>query len=184
MNIIIKDKNIQLRNNVKDYLSKKIVKIEKHYADLGEAVVLFAKDKNTFSVEITLTGNNILLRSEEKNRESFEKAIDLAVDRLDSQIKKYKGKKFGQKKSAGSVIKEQTKEEIIAANTEIDKEVADPGLVKVKKFTMKPTTLDEAIEAMELTGHTFYFFQNIDNGLYSVVYKRDDGDYGLIEPTK
>lgn len=184
MNIVIKDKNVQLRNNVKEYLEKKLVKIEKHFSNIGEVVALFAKDKNTFSVEITLTGENLLLRSEEKNNVGFETAIDQAVDKLDSQIKKYKGKKFGQKKVKGSVIKEQAKENIIAENTEIAAELADPGIVKVKQFAMKPITVDEAIEAMELTGHTFYFFQNIDNGFYSVVYKRDDGDYGLIEPTK
>ena len=184
MNIVIKDKNIDLRSNVKEYLEKKLAKIQKHFSNVNEIVATFAKYKNTFIVEITLTGDNLLLRSEDKNNKGFKEAIDEAVDKLDAQIKKFKGKKFGKKKVYGSAIKEQAKEDIIAGNTEIAPEVADPGIVKVKKFTMKPITLDEAIEAMELVGHTFYFFQNIDNGLYCVVYKRDDGDYGLIEPSK
>lgn len=184
MNIVVKDKNIQLRSNVKEYLTKKLGKIEKHYSNISEAVALFAKYKNTFYVEITMSGENLLLRSEEKNLESFENAIDAAVDKLDTQIKKYKGKKFGQKKVIGNVIKEQVKADTMADNTFIDKEVADPGIVKVKQFAMKPITLDEAIETMELIDHNFYFFINIDTGLYSVIYKRNDGDYGLIEPVK
>lgn len=184
MNIVVKDKNIDLRSNVKEYLEKKLAKIQKHFSNVNEIVATFAKYKNTFIVEITLTGDNLLLRSEDKNNKGFKEAIDEAVDKLDAQIKKFKGKKFGKKKVYGSAIKEQAKEDIIAGNTEIAPEVADPGIVKVKKFSMKPITLDEAIEAMELVGHTFYFFQNIDNGLYCVVYKRDDGDYGLIEPSK
>jgi len=184
MNIVVKDKNIDLRSNVKEYLEKKLAKIEKHFSNVNEIVATFAKYKNTFIVEITLTGDSLLLRSEDKNNKGFKEAIDEAVDKLDAQIKKFKGKKFGKKKVYGSAIKEQVKEDIIANNTEIAPEVADPGIVKVKKFSMKPITLDEAIEAMELVGHTFYFFQNIDNGLFCVVYKRDDGDYGLIEPSK
>ena len=184
MNVVIKDKNIQLRSNTKEYLEKKLQKIEKHFSDIKEVVATFAKYKNTFIVEITLTGDNLLLRSEDKNIKGFLEAIDEAVDKLDSQIKKFKGKKFGQKKVKGNVIKEQSKDEAIAENTEIAPEVADPGLVKVKQFAMKPITVDEAVEAMELVGHNFYFFQNIENSLYCVVYKRDDGDYGLIEPSK
>ena len=184
MNIVVKDKNIDLRSNVKEYLEKKLAKIEKHFSNVNEIVATFAKYKNTFIVEITLNGDNLLLRSEDKNLKGFKEAIDEAVDKLDAQIKKFKGKKYGKKKVFGSAIKEQVKEDVMANNTEIDPEVADPGIVKVKKFSMKPITLDEAIEAMELVGHTFYFFQNIDNGLFCVVYKRDDGDYGLIEPSK
>ena len=148
MNIVIKDKNIQLRNNVKDYLEKKLVKIEKHYPNISDVTALFAKYKNTFVVEITLTGENLLLRSEDKNIVGFENAIDKAVDNLDSQIKKYKGKKYGKKKIQGNIIKEQEKENILAENTEIAPEIADPGIVKVKQFAMKPVTVDEAIEAM------------------------------------
>ena len=184
MNITVKEKNIQINANQVAYLEKKLAKIEKHFANVSEAVALFAKDKNTFVVEITLTGDNLLLRSEEKNIKSFENAIDISVDKLDSQINKFKGKKYGRKKTKGSLIKEAQKVDIIAENTEIAPELADPGIVKVKQFTMKPVTVDEAIEAMELTNHTFFFFQNIDNGQYSVVYKRDDGDYGLIEPKR
>ena len=165
MNIVVKDKNIQLRNNVKEYLEKKLKKVEKHFSNTNEAVVTFAKYKNTFIVEITLTGDNLLLRSEDKNIKGFEEAIDAAVDKLDVQIKKFKGKKYGKKKVYGSAIKEQVKDNIIAEHTEIAPEVADPGIVKVKKFTMKPVTLDEAIESMELVGHNFYFFQNIENGV-------------------
>jgi len=181
MNIVIKRKNVQLRPEVEAYLEKKIKRLEKHFANINEIVALFSQYKTVFHVEITLTGDGVVLRGEEKNSASFESAIDTVVDKLDKQVLKFKGKKYGQKKYLGPKLKDVEKEKALIEYTKIEDDT--PGVMKMKNFAMKPMSVDEAIENMELTYHTFFFFLNEETEKYSVVYKRDDNNYGLIEPT-
>lgn len=180
MNISIKGKNLQITPDVEEYLNKRIAKLGKHFVNIKNVTANFLKQKTNITLEITLEGDNILLRGEEKKATETKEAIDLVVEKLDTQAAKFKGKKYGKKKILGSKIKEEIKENTLISNTEVNDDL--PGITKVKEFAMKPMTLDEAIEQMELSHHNFFMFLNSENEKHCVVYKRYDGDYGLIEP--
>jgi putative sigma-54 modulation protein len=116
----------------------------------------------------------MVIRAQEK-ADDIRTAIDRVVDALTNRVSRYKGKRF--EKGKDTV---RTMEPVMAAG---DADMVQPGrVVKTKQFTLKPMSVDEATEQMELLGHDFFLFINSDNGKANLLYRRKDGDYGLIEP--
>ncbi len=177
MEVRIKAKNTAVTPAFQEYLEKKLAKLERHFSNIRTAGALLVKNKDTFSLEVTLEGDNVILRGEEKNRPDERTCVDEVIDKLDSQAGRFKGKKYGRRKNQGQKAKVEEKENIYQKNVET------PGVVRTKAFEMNPMSVDEAIENMELGTHSFYMFLNEETGKYTVIYKRqDDDDYGIIEP--
>src|SRR5699024_3677298 len=125
---------------------------------------------------------DLLLRAEEHHADLYA-AIDLVVDKLERQIRKYKTKvnrKFRQKGAAKHVFAELEKEAKDIAEEEESDEIE---IVRTKRFNLKPMDSEEAILQMDMLGHSFFVFTNAETNDTNVVYKRKDGKYGLIEPT-
>ncbi len=177
MQVKVKGKNITVSDEFQEYLEKKLAKLERHFSKIKSADASLTKNKdNTYSLEVTLEGDNVILRGEEKNQPDPKSCVTQIIDKLDSQAIRFKGKKYGRKKNLGKKAKDEEKENIYIQNTE------NPSIVKTKAFEMPPMSVDEAIENMELATHTFYMFLNEETGKYTVIYKRSDDDYGIIEP--
>jgi putative sigma-54 modulation protein len=175
--LIVSGKNIQVSERLKEYAEKKIGKLDKYLPNLTEAHVEFAleRTKNVAQsqvVQVTLRSNGTLLRGEERSSD-FNAAIDTVTEKLLRQIERYKGKHYRTRAHT------ERAELPPVANAE---EAAAPHIVRVKKFRTPPMTDEEAIEQMELLGHTFFIFQNRERGVLNVLYRRNDGSYGLIEP--
>jgi putative sigma-54 modulation protein len=175
--LIISGKNIQVSERLKDYTEKKIGKLDKYLPSLTEAHVEFAleKTKNLAQsqvVQVTLRSNGTLLRGEERSAE-FNSAVDTVMEKMLRQIERYKGKHY-----RGHGHGERTSEAVEVG----EEEMTEPRVVRVKRFRTPPMTDEEAIEQMELLGHTFFIFQNRERGALNVLYRRNDGTYGLIEP--
>lgn len=189
MEVRVTGKNLEVSPNVRAYLDKKLQRINRHFGDimvldveLNEEHVRDA-DKR-FIVEINAEIKDGLIRAEERAGD-LSSAIDLASATLDRRLEDYKGLRAarirdrrtpGVRRPAPEAISQPAPEQA-PAEGELPSRV-----VRVKRHAVKPMSVDEAIDQMELLGHDFFFFLNCDNEELNVVYKRRQGDYGLIGP--
>lgn len=188
MLITVKGKNIEVTEALNDYVNKKVQKLEKHFHEIREAIVTLSVYRGMHVVEVTLEGDGVLLRGEERRGTDMYGSIDQVVEKLESRVKKFKGKLYGKTTEDGprekETIRGQARDQ--AFGPEVTDEEAEaeemPVIVRTKRFAMKPMTPDEAAQQMELLHHDFFVFRNSDTEDVNVVYKRDDGNYGLIEP--
>lgn len=174
MKVTVHAKNIELTNALKDCVEKKISKLSKYFEPGVEAKATLSVEKNKQIIEVMIPFNGILLRGEESTDDMY-KSIDLVEDKLEGQIRKQKTKLL--KKNKYNSFKFSTVGEV-----NLEEEKNDAKIVKSKKFDMKPMLKDEAVLQMELISHDFFVFKNAETNELNVVYKRKDGNYGLIEP--
>ncbi|MEA1939744.1 MAG: ribosome-associated translation inhibitor RaiA [Candidatus Caldatribacteriota bacterium] len=179
MKIIIKGRHVEITDALRNYLEKKLTKVEKHFDHILEATVVLSVEKNRQIVEVTLQARKALIRAEVETDDMYA-SIDKATDRLERQIRKYK-EKYLKKPHNNLDRKELIKEEVNASaeDTKLDKTVK---IVKTKRFAIKPMSVEEAAMQMNLLGHTFFVFANDITNTVNVLYKRKDGNFGLIEP--
>ena len=173
---------LQVSDRLKEYISKKLVKVDRHLPNLEEIRVDLEHVKaarsasDRYTAQITLRGKGFILRSEERS-DDIRNAMDEALDKILRRVERFKGKRQhgrGDGKSAAEVAPESSKSE--------DEEQG--GLITRRKtFELVPLAEDEALEQMRLLGHdNFFIFINIKSRNLNVVYRRRDGTYGLIEP--
>ncbi|STA91436.1 SSU ribosomal protein S30P [Clostridium cochlearium] len=155
-------------------MEKKLEKLDKYFKPDIEAQVTLSVEKNRQIIEVTIPFNGVILRGEEANEDMYA-SIDLVIDKLERQIRKQKTKL--QKRMHGDSLRFQ-----FIPDYEGDKSKEESKIVKTKRFAMKPMSSEEAVLQMELIGHNFFVFENGDTGEVNVIYKRKDGNYGLIEP--
>lgn len=175
MQLIVSGKNLEVSDWLKDYVEKKIGKLDRYLPSLTEARVelVLEKTKNAKQsqvVQVTLRTNGTILRGEERSSD-FTAAVDSVVDKLHRQIERYKNKRA-----------RRTHAEPEPPVAETAESEAEPRIVRTKHFPISPMTEDEAIEQMELLGHNFFLFAKRETGQVRLVYRRNDGNYGLIEP--
>ncbi len=168
----IRGNKIEVTDAINDYLKSKLSRVEKYLDDNEEVeakALISAKGKDQ-KVEVTIWSGKYNIRAEETSADLYS-AIDLVIDKLERQFKKYKSKLSS---------KRITREEYVP---EIDDLMEDEEqiIVRRKEVFLKPIDEEEAITQMELLGHTFFVFKNVDTDKINVVYKRKDGDYGIIE---
>ena len=161
-----------IRDSFKEHADKKLKKIDRFFGDSAEAKITATVEKNVQIVEVTVKNNGMIFRSEER-AENMNNALDLCIDSIIRQIRKNKTRI--EKKLRSGAFDELSADGDVAEEEEFN-------LVRNKKVELRPETVDEAILKMNLVGHKFYVFCNADNGKISVVYVRNDGGYGLIEP--
>jgi len=173
MNITVRGKNIELTSALKEYVEKRIGKLDKYLDNLEEATVtLTVEKKGAHKVEVTIPVNGMILRGEEASGDMYA-SIDLVLEKLEKQINKYKAKFVSKKQRNGGV-----KDVVSGALPDIE----PPKIMRTKRFAIKPMPVDEAVMQMNLLGHSFFVFSNAETEEVNVVYKRKDGNYGLIEP--
>ena len=177
MKIIFKGKHIEVTDAMRNYIEKRLNKIERHFDHILEVIVTLSVEKNRQIVEATLQASRALIRAEEETDDMYA-SIDKVADKLERQIQKYKEKYF-QKPHPSTKRKGIVKEGINAEDSELDK-IAK--IVKTKRFAIKPMSVEEAAMQMDLLGHNFFVFANDNTNKVNVLYKRKDGNFGLIEP--
>lgn len=175
MKVTVSGKNVTVTNPLKEYAEKKLGKIGKFFEGDIEAQVTLNVEKDRHIVEVTIPVNGMILRAETETHDMYS-SIDLVVDKLEKQIEKYKAKFIR------SLRKTPIKFNASGESLDIIKTEDQPKIVRVKKFAIKPMDVEEAVMQMELLGHDFFVFSNADTNEVNVVYKRKEGNYGLIEP--
>ena len=181
MLINVKGKNLEVTDALRSYVDKKLQKLEKHFHNIREANVSLNVVRGLHQVEVQLEGDGVLLRGEERRGTDMYGSIDQVVEKLETRVKRFKGRHYAKGTEDGPREKEAIRTQSIADS--IGTETEDmPGIVRVKRFAVKPMTPDEATEQMELLHHTFFVFRNSDTENINIVYIREDGNYGMIEP--
>lgn len=175
-NITIRGENVSVTPALKEYITKKISRLERFFDEPFERVsVKFKVYRVDRKVEVTITLKNLLLRAEETNEDLYA-AIDLVVDKLESQIRTHKSKINRRMRRK----KHRPTHAIPKHEERLENEM--PFVIeRFKTHSLQPMSVDEAALQMELLQHKFFVFENIDTKLPNVVYKRNDGTYGLIE---
>lgn len=172
MKYIIRGEKVEITEAIKNYITEKIGKLDKYFQTPDEikANVLVRIRGKEQIVEVTIPIKKIVLRCEERDEDLY-KAIDLASDKLERQLRKNKTKMMKQKKD---ITKEMRFEELEPIETKEE-------IVKRKKVEMKPMNEEEAIMQMDLVDHDFFVYKDIDTKSINVIYKRKDGTFGIIE---
>ena len=173
MRFTITGRNIEVTQGLREAVEDKLGKLDRFFAPATEAVVRLSVQKDIQKIEVTIPVKGHIIRAEESSSDMYV-SIDLVEEILERQLKKYKNKLIDKKQSAPS-FSEAFLQEDASAEEEIQ-------IVKSKKFAVKPMDPEEACVQMELLGHNFYVFLNADTEEVNVVYKRQGGTYGLIEP--
>ncbi|MFC2159303.1 ribosome hibernation-promoting factor, HPF/YfiA family [Actinomycetota bacterium] len=190
MEYIVKARNFELNEKIKDYSEKKIKdKIEKLLERTTKTEVKFVLEKNpriseNNRVEVTAFASGAVIRVTDTGTDVFA-AIDKVSSKLERQIKKYREKlisKGRKNQNAHGVTAEDIGNTVSAGLEDIEEEISK-SIVKTKTFMLKPTSPEEAVMQMELLGHDFFVFINSETDRTAVVYRRKDLNYGLIEPT-
>ncbi len=177
-------RNMRLNDNLKEYIEKKAAKLERHLQEIEEIRVEVSHVKSARSAtdrqvaQLTVHGKGFILRTEER-ADDIHTAFDTALDKMQRQVERYKGKRNrgrGDGRSAAEVVEEQMP---------VDEETGEllPMIARRKKFAVFPMNEDEAVEQMRLLGHdNFFIFYNPEHNAIQVLYRRRNGTYGLIEP--
>ena len=174
----IRGKNIELTQPLRDYVEKRVGKITKYFDNIDEINVMLVLEKGRHIVEVTAeVPGGLVLRGEESTMDMYT-SIDLVVEKLERQIHKQKTKLERRIREGG--FKAEVVEEQKSRAERIDENEEYP-LVKTKKFVVKPMDVQEAIMQMNLLNHNFFVFRDSQTEEICVVYKRNDGDYGLLE---
>ena len=169
------EKRVKLPGNVHQYAEKKVMKLARFFDEDAEALITFSVEKNRNIVELTVHGAGTWFRAKESTSDMFA-SIDAAIGTIEGQIRKNKTRLARRLKQDAFV---RTAEETSFV-PEVEEE--DLSIVRVKKFPIKPMRREEAVLQMNLLEHNFFAFRDEDNeGAFAVVYKRNDGGYGLIE---
>lgn len=177
MKFTFTEKKVDLPQKVHDYAEKKVGKLDRYFKTEAEANLVFSVEKGRNKVELTIWSGGTILRVSESTSDMFA-SIDAAVTSMERQLRKHKArleKRLRQDAFERTVPVDEVSS-FVPDETEDSFEV-----VRTKKFPIKPMTVDEAILQMDLLGHTFFAFKNEDSGAFAVVYRRNDGGYGLIE---
>ena len=176
MKVTVIGRQMTVSDDLKARVEKKLAKFDKFFPDGAEAHAAFSKVRESERLEITISYKGTLFRSEEKNK-TFENALDQCVENIERQIRKNKTR-LERRMKEGSLGDLETIEPI-ANEPEIEE---DEDVIRVKEFDLKPMSADEAILQMDLLDHSFFVFNDSETNQTCVVYRRNDGGYGLIVP--
>lgn len=175
MRITMNGKNLTVTEDLKTRIEKKLGKMDRYFRQEVDAQVRLTQEKNLrYIAEITITVGGMMLRAEETSDDII-KSADRAVDKIERQIRRHRTR-----------LEKNLREEIVVQpeeEREAPIEEESRQLVRVKRFAMKPMTVEDAILQMDMLGHSFFLFSNAETGIVSVVYRRNDGNIGMLEPT-
>ena len=183
MQFLITGKNLEVTDWMRSYLEKKLGKLDRYLSLIDETRVELSVEptknaKQRQVCQVTVRSRGAILRAEERAGD-LRDAVDAVVEKMYTQIARYKGKRYRGRGPAEPMGEEAAVNE---AAEEEEGEEGQPSIVRRKRFTITPMDEEQAIEQMELLGHDFFLFYNIHADGINVVYRRKDGQYGLLQP--
>jgi len=172
MKFVYASKDMAISESLKARVEKKLSKMERYFREEPEATIRFKMQKGARNIaEITVNAGGVILRAEESSNDMY-LSIDRAVDKLESQLRRHRTK-------LEKRIRTAELEPVYEAPA-YEEQTYD--IVRTKKFSVKPMSVEDAITQMELLGHDFFIFLNEENETMNVLYRRNDGTYGLLQP--
>lgn len=175
--VIIQGRNVEVTDRLREYVESKVEKLDRYLPTITEARMELSTEQTRSAedrqvAQLTLHIRGVLLRSEERSSDMFT-SVDNVMDKIKRQIDRYKSKRRARYRSSPAEV---------AALVLDEEEAEQRSIVRTKRFSVTPMDPEEAIEQMELLGHSFFVFYNVDEGQINVVYARRDGNYGLLQP--
>jgi putative sigma-54 modulation protein len=178
MKFTFTNKKVNLPKAVHAYAEKKVGKLDRYFDSDAQASIVFGVEKDLNRVEVTVRSGSMIFRAAERTSDMYA-SIDAAVSSIERQLRKNKAK-LEKRLRKDAFSRSVDAEEVSSFVPEEPEE--EFSIVRTKKFPIKPMSCEEAVLQMNLVDHTFFAFKNIDDdGAFAVVYKRDNGGYGLIE---
>lgn len=180
MKVNITGKNYNTYEKLEDTIEKKLDRLDKYFSDDITANAVLSQERGRDKIEVTINAKGAVFRAEEMNQDIYE-GIDKVVDKLASQMSRFKGK-LARRYNDNKALKFEFDEPDEDEDEEFE-EVEETPVVKTKKFELRPMDVDEAILEMEMLGHNFFVYLDMDTDSVNVVYKRNGGNYGVLETT-
>jgi len=179
MKITTQGNGIKIGSRLEQKITDKMSKFDKYFGDEGSFNVRIRPEGNQMVVEVTLKLDNKIYRAEARDEEILT-AVDKTVDKLESQIRRQKTKFLKKKKEYPQII--SYLEEDNGSDFDYEVDIPETKITRKKTFELRPMTSEDAILQMEMLGHNFLVYLDADTDSVCVVYKRNDGNYGLLEP--
>lgn len=179
MKFVFTDKKVNIPNYIHNYAEKKVGKLDRYFKEDATAAITFSVEKDRNQVEVTIRSSGTIFRVSESSSD-MRASIDAAVASLERQFRKNKSRL--EKRLRQGAFERTVDEAEVASFVPDGPEEGEYKIVRTKTFPIKPMTQEEAILQMNLLGHNFFAFKNEDaDGSFAVVYRRNNGDYGIIE---
>ena len=187
MQVQFRDMEGSLPPGARDYVQKKISKLERHFKNFRTAVVVHEEIRGRHTVEITLNGDTITLRAEDSTND-LRATVDRVIDKLEAQLARFKGRRFRSLAKRDREDMLHAEEITLLLEATGEEPPTEPGeeqmpafrVARIKRFTLKPSTLEEAAMEMEMLQHDFHVFLDMETQGVRVLYRRRDGTYGLL----
>lgn len=176
MKLSVRGKNIEVTPSLDSYARKKLGKLTKFLEGASEAQVAMSVIRENHIVEVTVNFDGLILRGEESTPDMYA-SIDMVVEKLGKQVAKYKTRLNKTLRGRGLRVAAEK----LGSALQVEEE-EERGVVKTKRFPLKPMGVEEANLQMNLLGHSFFVFMNAESNRINVLYRRNDGNYGLIDP--
>jgi putative sigma-54 modulation protein len=191
MEVQVRGKGVVVTEALRDYADRKVNKLNKHFQNLHSAAVVQSIQGQTHRVEVQLEGDGVKVRCEDSGNDLYT-AVDRVVDKLERQLQKFKGRShrngFNNAHHANHHHHHYGHHgEVVSPRTAVVEEEVEPvtgRIVRHKRFNIKPLAPPEAVMQMELLSHDFFVFENAESGEVNVLYRREDGNYGILEPER
>ncbi|HRJ43728.1 MAG TPA: ribosome-associated translation inhibitor RaiA [Caldilineaceae bacterium] len=188
MNLNIHGRNIEVTDWIHQYVEKKVGRLERYLPQVKEAKaeLVYTETRaaaDRYTAQLTIWTNGQILRAEESTDDIFA-SIDAIVDKMSRQIERYKGRRFKNKRriAAAGAAEADLAATTLPEEAEVEAEEASGHVVRTKRFLVQPMTLEDAVEQMELLGHDFFIYFSVGANAMNVLYRRKDGNYGLLQP--
>lgn len=186
MDVQIKTQNVRLTDHLRDYVENRVSKLERVHERPTDVKMEIRSEKprsggEQFIAQFTIAMRGTILRAEVRNHDQHA-AIDQAVDKMERQIRRYRDRKIDRTRRRAVGLSELAVEQAELEAAIPIGEDGDGAVVRTKRFALQPMDPEEAIEQLELLGHDFFVYFNPDSNQVNVLYRRKDGDYGVIEP--
>ena len=180
MNLTVHGRNVAISDRVQEYVEKKVGRLDKYLPQIREARAELVHSEtraasDRYTAQLTVWTNQKILRAEESSEDLFA-SIDAIADKMYRQIERFKGRRFQSRRRDAAAAAAA----VDTAATHLPEE--ETQIVRTKQFVAQPMSPDEAVEQMELLGHDFFVFYNVENSSLNIVYGRRDGQYGLLQP--
>ena len=179
MQVLITGRHMEMTQALQDYVKNKVERVNKYLENIKEADVILSVEKYRHSAEITIKANGITINGEEETDDMY-CSIDRVMDKIERQVKKYKGKIKQHK--AKQVLKEKNMAMDVFTTEEKEEALSNLRIIKSKKLIIQHMSLDEAMKQMDLVGEDCFIFNNIASDSLSVIYRRKDDKLVLVEP--
>ena len=189
MQLLVHGRNVEVTDWIREYVTKKVGRLERYLNQVSDARIELTQNatraaNDRFTAQLTIWSNGHILRAEESTADILV-SVDATVEKMSQQIRRFKGRRFQNRRRQSAAMNAEVElaaTMVAEADEEEEGELPVVKIVRRKEFALQPLDEEEAVSQMELLGHDFYVYYDVDAKAVNIVYRRRDGQYGLLQP--